>query len=75
MWTDGRLKERFDGIDNRFEAIDDRFDAIDSRFDGIDRTLDRVDRDIRELRTLMLQLWGSTIVGSIGVIATLLATR
>jgi hypothetical protein len=61
MWTDERLEERFD--------------SIDRRFDGVDRSLERVDRDIRELRVLMLQLWGSTIIGSIGVIATLLATR
>jgi hypothetical protein len=61
MWTDERLKDRFDGIDKRF--------------DSVDRSLDRMDRDIRELRVLMLQLWGSTIVGSIGVIATLLATH
>lgn len=61
MWTDERLNERFDGLDKR---------------------LDRVDTDVRELRggirdlrSLMIQLWGSTIVGSIGVIATLLATR
>jgi hypothetical protein len=61
MWTDERLK--------------DRFDSIDKRFDSVERSLEHVDRDIRELRVLMLQLWGSTIVGSIGVIATLLATR
>jgi hypothetical protein len=61
MWTDERLKDRFDGIDKRF--------------DSVERSLEHVDRDIRELRVLMLQLWGSTIVGSIGVIATLLATR
>ncbi len=61
MWPDERLKDRFDGIDKRF--------------DSVERSLEHVDRDIRELRVLMLQLWGSTIVGSIGVIATLLATR
>jgi len=61
MWTDERLKDRFDGIDKRF--------------DSVERSLEHMDRDIRELRVLMLQLWGSTIVGSIGVIATLLATR
>ena len=61
MWTDEQLKDRFDGIDKRF--------------DSVERSLEHVDRDIRELRVLMLQLWGSTIVGSIGVIATLLATR
>jgi hypothetical protein len=61
MWTDERLKDRFDSIDNRF--------------DSIDRSLERVDRDIRELRGLMIQLWGSTIIGSLGVIATLVATQ
>jgi hypothetical protein len=54
MWTDERIKDRFDSID---------------------RSLERVDRDIRDLRTLMVQLWGSTIIGSLGVIATLVATR
>jgi hypothetical protein len=56
MWTDERLGDRFDGLDT---------------------TLDRVDRDIRELRsdmremrTLIFQLWGSTVIGMIGVIAT-----
>jgi hypothetical protein len=41
----------------------------------VDAGFDRLDRDVRDLRTLMLQLWGSTIIGSLGVIATLLATR
>jgi hypothetical protein len=54
MWTDERIKDRFDSID---------------------RSLERVDRDIRDLRTLMVQLWGSTIVGSLGIIATLVATQ
>jgi len=50
-------------------------ERLDDRFDNLDRTLERVDRDIRDLRTLMVQLWGSTIIGSLGIIATLLATR
>ncbi|HYH53184.1 MAG TPA: hypothetical protein VD761_03555 [Solirubrobacterales bacterium] len=54
MWTDERIKDRFDSLD---------------------RSLERVDRDIRDLRTLMVQLWGSTIVGSLGIIATLVATQ
>lgn len=51
----------------------------DERLDDLARKMDmgfeRLDRDIRDLRTLMLQLWGSTIIGSLGIIATLLATR
>ncbi len=61
MWTDERLGDRFDGLD---------------------RTLERVDLDIRELRTdmrgmrtLMFQLWGSTIVAILGTIATVLVTN
>jgi hypothetical protein len=41
----------------------------------MDAGFERLDRDIRDLRTLMLQLWGSTIIGSLGIMATLLATR
>jgi hypothetical protein len=54
MWTDERLGDRFDGIDN---------------------SLERVDADIRELRQAVHQLWGSTIVGFLVVIATVIATN
>jgi hypothetical protein len=51
----------------------------DERLDDLAQKMDagfaRVDRDIRDLRILMLQLWGSTILGSLGIMATLLATR
>jgi hypothetical protein len=61
MWTDERLGDRFDGLD---------------------RTLERVDCDVRELRTdmrdmrtLLYQLWGSTMVAILGTIATVLITN
>jgi len=50
-------------------------ERLNDRFDSLDRGLERVDRGVRDFRTLMIQLWGSTIIGSIGIIATLLATR
>ena len=50
-------------------------ERLNDRFDNIDRGLDRLDRDVRDLRALMVQLWGSTIIGSLGVIATLVATQ
>ncbi len=61
MWTDERLSERFDGLDKRL----DRVDADIRELRG----------DIRDLKTLTVQLWGSTIIGCVGVIATLMATR
>jgi hypothetical protein len=50
-------------------------ERLNDRFDKLDKGIERLDRDIRDLRTLMLQLWGSTIIGSLGIIATLLATH
>ncbi|HKO37912.1 MAG TPA: hypothetical protein VJU14_06055 [Solirubrobacterales bacterium] len=50
-------------------------ERLTERFDGLDKRLDRIDADIRDLRTLMVQLWGSTIIGSLGIIATLVATQ
>jgi hypothetical protein len=51
---------------------DKRLDDLATK---VDAGFERLDRDIRDLRTLMLQLWGSTIIGSLGIIATLLATH
>ena len=67
MWTDERLDERFDGIDRRF-------DVVDKRFDGLDRSLERIDRDIRDLRSLMFQLWGATMLGIFATIGTVIVT-
>ena len=58
MWTDERLGDRFDGLDNTLERVD--------------RDIRELRTDMRDMRTLMFQLWGSTIIGLIGVIATVL---
>jgi hypothetical protein len=50
------------------ERLDDLANKVDAGFE-------RVDRDMRELRTTVHQLWGSTIVGFLVVIATVLATN
>jgi hypothetical protein len=41
----------------------------------VDAGFERVDQDMRELRTAVHQLWGSTIVGFLVVIATVVATN
>jgi hypothetical protein len=65
MWTDERLDERFNSIDRRFDILERRME------DGFAR----VDRDIRDLRVLMFQLWGSTMVAILGTLAIVLATN
>jgi len=50
-------------------------ERLDDRFDGLDRTLERIDRDLRDLRQLMFQLWGTTMLGILATIATVIVTR
>jgi hypothetical protein len=50
-------------------------ERLNDRFDSIDRTLERIDRDIRDLRVLMFQLWGTTMLGILATIGTVIATN
>jgi hypothetical protein len=58
MWTDERL--------------DDLSHRMDAGFDRVDREISELRADMREMRTLIFQLWGSTMIGMVGVIATVL---
>jgi hypothetical protein len=57
-WTDERLEERFNGIDQRF--------------DEVNRRLDGVDGQLAELRQGMVALHASLNRGSFAVVASLL---
>jgi hypothetical protein len=50
------------------ERLDDLAHKVDAGFE-------RLDTDVRELRQAVHQLWGSTIVGFLVVIATVIATN
>ena len=45
-WTDERLDDLKENVNQRFDEVDKRFDQVDKRFD-------RVEADIRELRSDM----------------------
>jgi hypothetical protein len=49
-------------------------ERLDDRFGGLDKTLARIDQDLRDLRMLMLQLWGATMLGIFATIGTVIAT-
>jgi len=50
-------------------------ERLSERFDGLDKRLDRVDADIRELRSLMFQLWGTNMLAILATIVTVIATN
>ena len=50
---------------------DERLDDLAQRMDA---GFERVDRDIRDLRILMFQLWGTSMIGIIGTLAAVIVT-
>lgn len=46
-WTDGRLNEFKENVNQRFDEVDKRFDKVEA---DMKAGFDRVDKDIRELR-------------------------
>jgi hypothetical protein len=60
MWTDERLSDRFDGLGQRL--------------DRIDGDLRELRAEVRDIRQLMFMLWGPTMLGIFGMIATVIIT-
>jgi hypothetical protein len=57
---------------NRTMWTDERLDDLAHK---VDAGFERVDRDIRDLRMLMFQLWGATMLGIFATIGTVIATN
>jgi hypothetical protein len=72
MWTDARLDDRFNSVDKRFDGLESKMDA---GFARVDRELSDLRTEVRDLRQLMFMLWGPTMLGIIGMIATVLITN
>jgi len=70
-WTDGRIDDFRENVNQRFDQVDKRFDQVDKRFDQVDARFDRVEGDIRELRQTMIQgffvLVGLMVTGFVGL--------
>jgi chaperonin cofactor prefoldin len=52
-WTDERLNDLKENVNQRFDVVDRRFDEVDKRFDKVDARFNRVEADLRELRADM----------------------
>lgn len=61
MWTDERLN--------------DLSTRMDAGFARVDHELSELRTEVRDLRQLMFMLWGPTMLGIIGMIATVLITN
>jgi hypothetical protein len=49
-------------------------ERLNDRFNGIDTRLDRIEGDLRDLRTLMFQLWGTNMIAILVTLAAVIVT-
>ena len=67
-WTDERLDDLKENVNQRFDVVDRRFDEVDKRFDKVDARLDKIDGRIDSMqRTMIICFSGMTtsIVASV----------
>jgi hypothetical protein len=57
------------------ERLDDLALRMDAGFERVDRDIRELRTDMRDMRTLLYQLWGSTMVAFLCTIATVLVTN
>lgn len=48
-WTDERLDDFREHVDQRFDAVDQRFDAVDRRFAAMDQRFDKLDEKLEDM--------------------------
>jgi hypothetical protein len=72
MWNDARLDDRFNSVEKRFDDLSSKMDA---GFARVDREISDLRTEVRDLRQLMFILWGPTMLGILGMIATVLISN
>jgi DNA anti-recombination protein RmuC len=46
-WTDERLDDLKENVNQRFDSVDKRFAEVDKRFDKVDERFDKVEADMK----------------------------
>jgi hypothetical protein len=46
-WTDERLDDLKENVNQRFDVVDRRFDEVDKRFDKVDKRFDKVEAEMK----------------------------
>jgi DNA anti-recombination protein RmuC len=84
-WTDERLddlrenvNQRFDDVDRRFDQVDRRFDQVDKRFEQVDKRFEQVDKRLDAMQADMKHgfesMYRTMIIGFVTLFASIVAS-
>jgi hypothetical protein len=71
-WTDERLDDFKENVNQRFDQVDKRFDQVDKRFEQVDKRLASIDARLDGMQRTMLigifsllaSIW-ATVIGAV----------
>jgi septal ring factor EnvC (AmiA/AmiB activator) len=74
-WTDERLDDFREHVDQRFDQVERRFEQVDKRFEQVDRRFDRLESELKSQRQEIMaeirSLYRMTLQVSAGIFGTL----
>jgi hypothetical protein len=62
-WTDERLDDFRENMNDRFDLVDKRFDQVDKRFDRVEADIRELRGDVKELQRMLLGMSGVMVTG------------
>jgi hypothetical protein len=68
-WTDARLEEFRQRVDERFDHVSRRFDDVDRRFSEVDRRFDRVEGELGRINDRLDGIQQTMVYGFVAMFA------
>jgi len=77
-WTDERLDDLKENVNQRFDQVDKRFDLVDKRFEQVDKRFDKVDKRLDAMQADMKHgfesMYRTMIIGFVTLFASIVAS-
>jgi len=73
-WTDERLDDFKENVNQRFDQVDKRFDQVDKRFEQVDKRFDQVDQRLASIDARLDGMQRTMLIGIFSLLASIWAS-
>jgi uncharacterized protein Yka (UPF0111/DUF47 family) len=73
-WTDERLDDFKENVNQRFDQVDKRFDQVDKRFEQVDKRFEQVDQRLASIDARLDGMQRTMLIGIFSLLASIWAS-
>jgi hypothetical protein len=73
-WTDERLDDFKENVNQRFDQVDKRFDQVDKRFEQVDKRFEQVDMRLASIDARLDGMQRTMLIGIFSLLASIWAS-